>query len=95
MPPKLADYLRNNLAAKSLLLGAYVAMSSARLALSRHVGHNVSRTFNAPLRREVGRWSINDARCLRARWKGNDRSISVRWQSSVGEYIFVLKYNCI
>ncbi|KAF2833268.1 Thioesterase/thiol ester dehydrase-isomerase [Ophiobolus disseminans] len=58
-------------------------MSSARLALSRHVGQTVSRTHIAPLRREVGRWSIKDGRGLKARWKGLDRQSSIRWQSSV------------
>ncbi|KAF1911791.1 HotDog domain-containing protein [Ampelomyces quisqualis] len=50
-------------------------MSSARIAISRHVGQCCA------LRREVGRRSIRDGKDPWGRWTGIDKRL-VRWQSS-------------
>jgi hypothetical protein len=70
---------------------ALVAMYTARFALSRHVGLTAisGRRNLAPLRREVGRWSINDGIAPRGRCRAIDRQ--VRSQSNIGKNVLYIK----
>ena len=70
-------------------------MYTARFALSRHVGLTAiaGRRHLAPLRREVGRWSINHGIAPRGRYRAIDRQI--RSQSNIGKHILYIKLNWI